>query len=266
MKRISIYHKDREYLLAASRRLAQLLKGVDVFPADGPEEGGEVYIMDGFMPVSKAAGEISDMLGIHVKTDMRSSMTGFVSGAGGCGTSTAALMYAGHLSDFLGLKTVYISLDPLCCKACASEGPARSLLYSVLFEGGMEDMHSLFVRDSRGVFRMTGEGRENPLGLLSSRDLIRFLEAAGEEFAITVLDIPLASPFAQELLEVCDNLAVCFGWQEERYAPSEAVFGMLSARRDGVYRFFSSFDEAFSDPYGQLGAEVRELAQLIGRS
>ena len=264
MKRISIYHKDREYLLAAAERLALLLKGADVFPADGPDEKGEVYIMEDYMPMPKAAEEISHMFGINVKSGGESVLTGFVSGAGGCGTSSSALMYSGHLADFQGVSTAFISLDPLCCKACAGEGPARSLLYSVLFEDRPEKIRVLFGRDGRGVCRMIGEGPQNPLMLLSSPDLVRFVNEAGKAFGSIVMDVPYASPFAQDMLEVCDNVVVCFGWQEERYAPSEALFGLLSIRRDRVFRFFPSYDESFTDPYGQLGAEVRELAKLIG--
>ena len=264
MKRISIYHKDREYLRAAAGRLALLLKGAVVFLADGPEAEGEVYIMENYMPMHKAAEEISDILGISAGTDGELLLTGFISGAGGSGCSTSALMYAGHLADFMGQRTAYISLDPLCCKACSGEGPAAATLYSALFEDRPERLKDMFVKDERGIFLMMGEGRRNPLMLLSSSDLLRFIKAAGRAFANIVLDIPCASPFARDMLEVCDNVAVCFGWQEERYAPSEALFGILSSERDRVFRFLPSYDESFRDPYGQLGAEVRELAKLIG--
>lgn len=264
MKSISIYHRDREYLLAAAERLALLLKGVDVFPADGPDAEGKVYVMEDHMPMSAAAEEISEMLGLNAGAGSGIILTGFVSGAGGSGTSASALMYAGYLADCLGQKTAFVSLDPLGCKACLGEGPAGALLYSALFEGRTEAVRDLFKRDGRGVFRMAGEGPRNPLGLLSSADLIGFLKAAGREFGNIVLDVPCASAFAPDVLEVCDSVVVCFGWQEDRYAPSEALHGILSGRRDRVFRFFPSFDESFSDPYGQLGAEVRALARLIG--
>ncbi len=264
MKRISIYHRDREYLIAAAERLALLLKGTDVFPADGPDAEGEVYIMENYMPLSRAAEEISHMLGINAKTEGEPVLTGFVSGTGGCGTSTSALMYASHFADILLRDTAFISLDPLCCKACAGEGPARTMLYSALFEDRQERVWELVGRDERGVFRMTGEGPQNPLMLLSSVDLMRFINMLGKELGNIVLDIPYASPYASDLLEICDSVVVCFGWEEERYAPSEALYGILSSGRDRVFRFFPSFDESFSDPYGQLGAEVRALAKLTG--
>ena len=250
MKRISIYHKDREYLLAAAERLALLLKGADVFPADGPDEKGEVYIMEDYMPMPKAAEEISHMLGINVKSGGESVLTGFVSGAGGCGTSSSALMYSGHLADFQGISTAFISLDPLCCKACAGEGPARSLLYSVLFEDRPEKIRELFGRDGRGVCRMIGEGPQNPLMLLSSPDLVRFVNEAAR--------IPRfgASGYASPP-----------GSSEKSTKPIRPRrYSTVTSTMSGCasIRFFPSYDESFTDPYGQLGAEVRELAKLTG--
>ena len=99
-----------------------------------------------------------------------------------------------------------------------------------------------------------------------------FLDSAGSAalfeklsgcFERIVADIPFR-PEGADVLDLCDNAVVCFGWQQERFFAGEALLSYLKGMRDRVFDFRPLFDEYGTDDIcGQFGSEVRALAQQI---
>lgn len=270
MRTIGIYHRDREYAEAMAERLCLKLKGVRIAARTGPVPSeGEVYIMDRYMSASKAAEDISAAFGTkkHAGGEGNCLLRAFVSGAGGSGTTSAALA-AGHIyTELYGFKTLYLSFDRLAAKSGLAAAGSLINVYNMVTGQEEAIQGSVFAKDSGGLFYMGTEGMVNPLGYLDGVMAIRFVERISERFERIVLDIPFNWDGALDLLDICDSVVVCFGWQQERWELSDALLGYFSDIRDGVFALRARFDEYGTDDiYGQFGSEVRALAQQIEES
>ena len=190
-------------------------------------------------------------------------VTGFTSGAGGTGTTSTALMLARNYAELCELETAYLSLDLLSSKACRQSGPAGRKIFDVLLSGSVPDAFRLFAKDGSGVYRLPADGPRNPLTLADSPQLISLLEILLPCFDRIIVDVPASCPQAPGVLDVCDSIVVCYGWQDKLYGPSEELYLMLSETHGNVHRFFSFHDEDEPDLYGQLGSEVRRLAKEL---
>lgn len=196
--------------------------------------------------------------------DNKAAVTGFTSGVGGSGTTSAALMLARNYAELCGMKTVFLGLDMLASKACViKKDTSVRTLFDTFFGSGPVDPGKLFVKDASGVFRMPAEGYRNPLTLLDTEDFVYMIDALRPHFDRIIVDVPISCEQAPGVLSACDSVAVCFGWQDKLYGPSEELYLMLTEECVNVHRFFCFHDEDEPDLYGQLGSEVRRLAKEL---
>ena len=261
MRIISIYHRDGEYARAMAERLCLKLRGVKV-AVERSEivPGREVYVMERYMSASSAAEEISEKFGVIKQADGEGPcvLTGFLSGAGGSGTTSAAIAMGRIYTELYGYKTLYLSFDKLALKSGLSAEDSMINVYNMIF--GQEFMinGSVFAQDSSGLFYMGTKGIVNPVG---------FLNGAMAASLIDRLSGRYNWEGAMDLIDLCDNIAVCFGWQQERWPLSEVLSEHYKGIRDRVFEFRPFFDEyGTEDIYGQFGSEVRALAQQIEES
>lgn len=195
--------------------------------------------------------------------EKKAVVTGFTSGAGGSGTTSAALMLARNYTELCGMKAAFLSLDLIASKSCVKKASSVRTLFDVFFNGAPVDPEKLFVKDSLGVFRMPAEGYRNPLTLLDTDDLVYVIDLLRPHFDRIVMDVPISCDQAPGVLSACDSVVVCFGWQDKLFGPSEELYLMLSEECVNVHRFFCFHDDEEPDLYGQLGSEVRRLAKEL---
>lgn len=195
--------------------------------------------------------------------EKKAVVTGFTSGVGGSGTTSAALMLARNYAELCGINAVFLSLDLLASKSCVKKTSSLRTLFDTFFTGPPVDPEKLFVKDASGVFRMPAEGYRNPLTLLDTEDLTYVIDTLRPRFDRIILDVPISCDQAPGVLSVCDSVVVCFGWQDKLFGPSEELYLMLSEENLNVHRFFCFHDEDEPDLYGQLGSEVRRLAKEL---
>ena len=204
-------------------------------------------------PVAEAAGE----------SGKNADVIGFTSGTGGSGTTSTALMLARNYAELCGMEVAFLSLDLLSSKACWQKGPSGRKLFEMLLPGLEPDPLKLFVKDGSGVARLPADGPRNPLTLADSGELLRIMEKLETCFDKIIIDVPASCVQSPGILDACDSVVVCFGWQDKLYGPSEELYLMLSEVHGSVHRFFSFHDDEEPNLYGQLGSEVRRLAKEI---
>ena len=195
--------------------------------------------------------------------EKKAVVTGFTSGVGGSGTTSAALMLARNYAELCGMKAAFLSLDLLASKSCVKKASSVRTLFDVFFTGPPVDPEKLFVKDSSGVYRMPAEGYRNPLTLLDTEDLVYVMDLLRPHFDRIIMDVPVSCEQAPGVLCACDSVVVCFGWQDKLFGPSEELYLMLSEECVNIHRFFCFHDEDEPDLYGQLGSEVRRLAKEL---
>lgn len=267
MRTIGIYHRDGEWTRAMAERLCLKLRGVRIAAlAELPSEKAEVYIMEQYVSVSKAADDISAAFGVKKQPDPDGScvLTGFTSGAGGTGTTSSALAM-GHISAQLyGLKTLYLSFDALAVKSGLAADDSLQKICSLICGKDEKARDSFFAQDGGGLFFLGADGIINPLSLIDAAGAQTLIEKLSACFERIVLDVPFSWSGAADILDICDNVAVCFGWLQERYPVSEALSAFLKGTRDRVFDFKPLYDEYGTEEiYGQFGSEVRALAEQI---
>ena len=266
-KLIYICHKDKEYALAMCARLSLLLGGarfIAACPGSVPE-GGKSYTMDKYMSAGRAAEEISGLFSENcsVKNMGGCTLIGVCSGTGGSGTTSTALALGHIYSQLYGLRALYLSFDTLSEK-CGSQMPgALRGVYSLAF--GEEDSKAdCIYRDALGLYRMGTEGEINPCSFLDGRSAVSMLAKLSKRFERIIADVPVCAAAAFDILDACDSIAVCFGWQEERQHSGLVLSDYIKRSRGGVLSFAPDYDECGTeDIYGQFGSEVRELAQRL---
>ena len=267
IRTIGIYHRDGEYARTMAEKLCLKLRGVCIAALDRVPSGkGEVYVMEQYMSASKAADDISAMFGVKKQPDAEGScmLTGFTSGAGGAGTTSAALAMGHIYTQLYGLKTLYLSFDALAVKSGLASGDSLQKIYALVFGKDEKIRDSYFVQDSEGLYFLGAEGIINPLSFIDSAGAGNLLDKLSGCFERIVADIPFCSSFSTELLDICDNAVVCFGWQQERFYAAETLSDYLKSIRSRVFDFRPLYDEfGTEDIYGQFGSEVRALAQQI---
>ena len=198
MKRrvIYIYHTDEGYKRAMAGRLALLLSGAEIRAAGKDElkdPAKEVFIMDRFASAECTAARIAEEF--HVRKKKNAGVckaTGFTSGCGGTGTSTTAVLYGKVLSQFYGLRVLYLSLDRLAQKC----GPFRTRgiedPFSLLEKGKSEDdMKNSFGRDVTGMYYAATDEEINQYSCLDESELEKLLSVLEDLFDRIVLDIPV---------------------------------------------------------------------------
>ena len=211
------------------------------------QERENVFMVMERRPESKPAAAAAE------KDGRTADVIGFTSGTGGSGTSSTALMLARNYAELCGMDVAYLSLDLLSSRR----------LFELLLSGDAPDTAHLFVRDASGVSRLPADGPRNPLTLADGKEIVRILESLLPCFDKIIVDVPASCSQAPGVLDVCDSIVVCYGWQDKLYGPSEELYLMLSEIHGNVQRFFSFHDEDEPDLYGQLGSEVRRLAKEI---
>ena len=267
---IYIYHRDRDYIRAAAGRLALLIRGAEIRIASEEDAArlgkGEVVILENYRSMNSVAREITETVGVGTLSGLAGEcgIIGFTSAVGGAGTSSAALMYGQILASLYDQRTLYLSLDFMASKSSLKKGPGRELLYDLLFGEDAEAVSQAFAEDPQGLYRAAADSLRNPFSLLTGAELSRLLEKLGGSFSRIVLDVPLDHTDSLQILDLCDSVVVCCGWDPGRRAPSIELFEYLRAGRPDVFSFDPLLDEDMpSDMYGQFGAEVRKLAQDI---
>ena len=270
MRIISIYHSDGEYARAMAERLCLKLRGVKVAAENSEKVSGrEVYVMERYTSASGAAEEISEKFCVIKQADGEGPcvLTGFLSGAGGSGTTSAAIAMGRIYTELYGYKTLYLSFDRLALKSGLSAENSMINVYNMVFGQEFVINGNVFAQDSSGLFYMGTKGIVNPVGFLNGAMAASLIDRLSGRFERMVLDIPYNWEGAMDLIDLCDNIAVCFGWQQERWSLSEVLSEHYKGIRDRVFEFRPFFDEyGTEDIYGQFGSEVRALAQQIEES
>ena len=70
--------------------------------------------------------------------EKKAVVTGFTSGVGGSGTTSAALMLARNYAELCGMKAAFLSLDLLASKSCVKKASSVRTLFDVFFTGPLE--------------------------------------------------------------------------------------------------------------------------------
>lgn len=271
MKRriIYIYHENSAYVRRLAGRLALILRGAEIHIAerkdlDDPKK--EVFAVERYDSAENTAAKISQCYGTgKTAAPLSCVITGFTSGCGGCGTSSAAVMYGRILSQFYELKVLYLSLDRIAVKCSPFRSGGREDLFGLISgRKTAEQVQGSFGRDSYGMYYMVMDEDINPCSYLEDAELAKLITNLGGFFDRIVMDVPISSGPAFAALELCDNAVVCFGWKEELRGVSESLADILSRSGINALRFSAAYDADRSmDLFGQFGAEVRGLAQSI---
>ena len=271
MKRrvIYIYHENSAYVRRLAGRLALILRGAEIHIAerkdlDDPKK--EVFAVERYDSAENTAAKISQCYGTgKTAAPPGCIITGFTSGCGGCGTSSAAVIYGRILSQFYELKVLYLSLDRIAVKCSPFRNGGREDLFGLISgRKTAEQVQGSFGRDSYGMYYMVMDEDINPCSYLEDAELAKLITNLGGFFDRIVMDVPISSSPAFAALELCDNAVVCFGWKEALCGVSESLADILSRSGINAVRFSSAYDADQSmDLFGQFGAEVRGLAQAI---
>lgn len=260
-----IYHEDSDYAMAAASVFAGLLRHTRVVVCENPDEEG-VFIMKGY----KSAREFLRIAGReHVMPCLDcsredSKVTGFTSGAGGTGTTSAAVCYGRILSRMEGRNVLYVSFDVMSSKCAPSLGSDREELYDFFFGTEEDHIKAPVVQDEYGLKYLKLAPRINDLMLLEPDRLSFMLAGLSEEYDRIILDIPVRGIMSFFLYGECGRLVMCYGWQPERYYASEDLKSYVEELGLAEITDFRPMkDTDPSDIHGQFGAEVRALAESI---
>jgi|GEM_PF-2093516 len=208
---------------------------------------------------------------------------GVTSGAGGCGTSSLAIVLGRSLARLRQQNVMLIEFSRFAPDGGVSDiGEAARLFYRVMAgETAVSGLLDACTHtDSYGLKRFHRAGCENPLWTAGGDESFRFLKFIAQYAGCThiVLDIPPSTRQSRTLMRVCEHQIVNYGWQHHRFEASAELEGVLRqvCERDGLdpERIVASF-QPMEDPYsfqgsevdihGQFGAEVRALVDRMER-
>ena len=278
--RLAIVLSDEALAQALARAIAK--EYPTIHAVIGEAADADFTIRDEFLGAPAPVREIVDRaLAASGKTfsfpERASScpVTAFTSGGGGRGVSSCAKLYAAFRAQE-GRRVLLLSFDPYL--APTDEQAGMGLLRTVL-EGSDLPLKAACVCDENGCFFPAQSARRNLFHELTEEDAARFLtlcEDSGEWDEI-VLDVPRALSGWRQRMNQCERQVVLCCEQGLQGDADMAAWEELSElgdiadaqdkERPFLVRFTPGVDETLTegacDLYGQLGCEVRELAQRL---
>ena len=266
---LSIVLQDDALAAALARAIAKEYPYVCV--TVGEKDDADFTIRDDFLGTPAPVREIMDrvlaMTGkdlIGQKRPDSCPFTAFTSGGGGRGVSTCAALYASELAAGKR-KVLLLSLDPYREPTDPQAGMA--LLKAVL-GGARIPLRPACVTSEYGYYQPAQSGFSNLLHQLDYADAEVFFHSIEDsgEWDDVILDVPRAYSGWKEVLSMCETQVVVFSEDRFLVRQDDAAFAELQESADPV-RFSPARDDALqngqADRYGQLGCEVKELAQQL---
>ena len=274
--KLSISLQDAALAGALAKAIAKEYSYVEV--AIGETDDADFTIRDEFLAVPAPVREIMDRVFALCGKDLTSvkrpdscPFVAFTAGGGGRGVSTCACLYASLRAEDADGEILLLSLDPYCETTDPNAG--MSLLRKVT-EGSRIPLKAACVRHDRGFYRLAQHSNVNLLHRLTLEDVAVFLHEIEDsgEWAEVVLDVPRAYAHWRELMNMCETQIVVFSqdaslaqFDEEAFSELQESVPDLSAPKH--MRFAPNHDlalnEGDADLYGQLGCEVKALAQQL---
>ena len=274
---LSIVLSDEALAAALARAVAKEYPYVQV--TVGENEDADFTIRDEFLGTPAPVREIMDrVLAISGKDfafdrkPYSCPFTAFTAGGGGRGVSTCASLYASCKAS-QGKRVLLMSLDPYVMPTDPQAG--MELLRKVT-GGANIPMKAACTEREGNLFVPAQNGFRNLLHQLNAEDAAAFfrgIEDSGE-WDETVLDVPRAYGYWEDLMNMCETQIVVVSADPQTAQMDEAAFHQLEetaercgARPPRVVRFAPAWDDSVRagdpDPYGQLGCEVKALAQQL---
>ena len=275
--RLSIDLSDEALAAALARAVAKEYPYVQV--TIGEKESADFTICDDFLGTPAPVREIMDrVLALSSRDfpfDRRPDscpFTAFTAGGGGRGVSTCASLYASFQAS-QGKRLLLMSLDPYVAPTDPQAGMA---LLKKVTAGAKIPMKAACIEKEDRLFVPAQSGPRNLLHQLNAEDAASFfhgIEDSGE-WDETVLDVPRAYGYWEDLMNMCETQIVVVSSEPQLAKTDEAAFLQLQETADRcadrpprVIRFAPSWDSALrsgqSDLFGQLGCEVKVLAQQL---
>ena len=246
----------------------------------GEEEDADFTIRDGFLGTPAPVREIMDrVLAASGKTfafDRKPGscpFTAFTSGGGGRGVSLCSSLYASYQAS-QGKRVILLGLDPYMLPTDPLAGMA---LLRKVTGGSALPVKAACVATENGPYVPAQSTERNLLHQLNEEDadaFFRGIEDSGE-WDEAVLDVPRAYRFWESVMNMCEDRIVVVSGGKEQARLDETAFRELedlAARSGGdrparTWRFAPAWDDAVRsgqvDLYGQLGCEVKALAQQL---
>ena len=276
--RVGIQSKDKEYAHALASAFALHMRdcevavvpapgsccyddrvpfridGVDLLISDETEVSGEgVMKLPRFEHINVICEMAREYLpdtaqNFSCPLGMDCELTGFTSGSGGAGTSSAALTVGRLLARMTGLKTACISFAPFCFF------PSQT--------------------DEYGLHYYPSSSGKNPLAEMDAGQIAAYLQQTLAGYERAVLDVPYNHPYSGRILAMCEQNVVVVAPRPEGDRSSEYIAEMLSRLAEeqenrSVHVFRPEYDpESFScdgpELHSRYGTEVRRLARELG--
>jgi len=267
---------------------------------DDPQLAGafpqRAVCLDGSMPASEITACIDEVYfqktGLSglafLRSERPSTFILFTSCGGGQGSSTCAALMARLLSSRKRGSVLCLSFDPVIFDRRPGESagaedllqPEDSLAFEKLLlrligscgapdPGSLEPLiKSAFKKDAYGAYHAGGFSGMNPLWEADEEMLLTALESIGGSsvFSHVVLDVPCGHRSFELISSLCeyrflvDREGRSGSWLAKRMkscaSAQKAVFSLFSPEHDE--------HAAYLDIHGQLGSEVRTLAEESG--
>ena len=274
---LSIVLSDDALASALARAVAKEYPYVQV--TVGEDEDADFTIRDEFLGTPAPVREIMDRVlalsGKDFAFERRPDscpFTAFTSGGGGRGVTTCASLYAAFRASS-GKRMLLMSLDPYVPPTDPQAGMA---LLKKAAGGASMPLKAACIEKEEGLFVPAQSGFRNLLHQLNAEDAASFfrgIEDSGEWDEV-VLDIPAAYGYWDDLLNMCETQIVVVSADPQTAPADEAALRQLQTAADRceetpprVVRFAPAWDGSLQaggpDPHGQLGCEVRTLAQQL---
>lgn len=214
---------------------------------------------------------------------------GFTSGSGGVGTSTSAVILGRILSRLYSRKTLYIAFErsnpfDYAFSFESPNLPLDHLLYRISTGdcACFKLINEYAGKDSYGLYAMSVQSCLNPLALGTEDDVFQLLSVIAEygNYDRVVLDVPFDFVYWKNIMRLCEKQVIHYGFREHCHVASDRAKGEMEElceldhinAEDRILELRTLRDEdsfiisehGFDvDIHGQLGAEVRELADRL---
>ena len=206
---------------------------------------------------------------------------GFTSAAGGSGCTSCGVLLARTAAGVFKKRVLFLGLDALSCKAApksVNRLSSKRMFTKLLDDNADFDalLKACISTDDFGVCYAADTSFYNPFLLISKAELLCLLRriAESDSFDVVILDIPFKNSLAEELCSCCEDLIVVSGYRTSQTACNNDLYMHLDfhikslVNRPKMLIFASvndpeSFDGSEVDIHGQLGTEVRRLAEEL---
>ena len=276
--KLSIDVGDEALANALARAIAKEYSYVRV--TLGQRDDADFTIRDDFLGTPAPVREIMDRVfavsGKPFDLERRADSCPFIAftaGGGGRGVSSCAGLYAHALAEQGKRNVLLLSFDPY---VAPSDPQAGMALLQKVTGGARIPLKAACVTKGNGVYVPAQSREQNLLHELTAEDAARFLQRIEDsgEWDGVVLDVPRAYAWWKDVLNMCEKQVVLVSAFADDAVKDEAAKKELQEAASGadsrppeVFAFSPGMDSSFRsgqiDLYGQLGCEVRGLAQQL---